>query len=273
MGKESPAERQDARGTETVLVKIGGRPAEVETLLEEMAREMAALRGSYRFILVHGGGAEVSRVSKVFGLAPVFRDGVRLTSPEEMGIVDMVLSGKMNKYMVRVCGRHLPTVGLSGSDGRLFVGRRIGCEEGSVTCTGEIAAVDPALLELLLVHGYTPVISSTSMDEAGAPLNINADEAAWSVASALPADHLVFLSDVPGILKEEKVIEELTEAGIGREIAAGVISGGMIPKVRSSVKALAMGVKEVIIGSYAAPGDLSHMLQGRRGTRIITTEE
>jgi acetylglutamate kinase len=264
-----PVSEKKSASAETVTIKIGGRAATEKEDLSNLLREMAELNDTFRFILIHGGGAEVSKVTEVFGLQPKFKEGVRMTSPEEMDIVDMVLAGKMNKYLVRMCNRFMNAVGISGSDGRLFTGKCISCDdENEVTCTGEVETVDPKLLCLLIENGYTPVISSTSMDQDGKPLNINADEAALAIASALPSTHLLFLSDVPGILKHEEIIRELTEESVEREITAGTISGGMIPKVRSSVEALKSGVGEIIIGRYGRQGDLNRLLAGKTGSRI-----
>jgi acetylglutamate kinase len=253
----------------TVTIKIGGRAAAERKYLDSLLKEMYELRGRFSFVLVHGGGAEVSKITEIFGLRPVFKDGVRMTSPEEMDIVDMVLAGKMNKYLVRMCGRYMPAVGVSGSDGKLFTGSRIACGEEEVTCTGKVETVNPELLHLLLANGYIPVVSSTSMDPNGEPLNINADEAALAIAAALPSTHLLFLSDVPGILKDAAVIPLLTGEDTEREIAAGVIAGGMIPKVRSSIKALEQGVEDIIIGGYTSAGDLAALLSGNSGSRIV----
>ncbi|MDC7228086.1 MAG: acetylglutamate kinase [Spirochaetales bacterium] len=248
-----------------VLIKIGGRAASDETSLAALASEMAALQNEHSFFFVHGGGAEVTKVSALFGLEAVFENGVRKTTPAEMDVVDMVLGGRMNKYIVRLfASKGLKAVGISGADGSLFTGRAVA--EGSRT--GHVTAADPSVMSLLGDAGYLPVISSVSMDAEGLALNINADEAALAVASAVPVDDLIFISDIPGILKNDRVIAELSPAGIQQEIDAGVISGGMIPKVESSVKALRDGVESVIIGGYTAKGDLAKLLDGTTGTRI-----
>ena len=248
-----------------VLIKIGGRAASDEKALAALASEMHALKDEYSFFFVHGGGAEVTRVSAVFGLEAVFENGVRKTSPEEMDVVDMVLGGKMNKYIVRLfSSKGLKAVGISGADGNLFTGVSV----ASGSRTGKVTEVDTAIATTLAGAGYLPVISSVSMTKTGTALNINADEAALAVASAIPVDDLIFISDIPGILKDDKVIQSLSPANVKNEIDAGVISGGMIPKVESSVKALREGVKSVIIGGYNAGGDLSKLLNGSLGTNI-----
>jgi acetylglutamate kinase len=267
------------------LVKIGGRAAETETLTH-LAQEMRDLKNEFLFILVHGGGAEVSRVSEIFGYAPAFVDGVRITSGPEMAVVDMVLSGKINKDITRIFrGRGLNALGLSGSDGGLFTGRAL----NPATHTGKITAVNPELILLLLGSGYLPVLCSTSMEETENPevdlapgippspapglapraLNINADEAALAVAESLKAEYLIFISDIPGILKGKEVLSALNGSAAEAEIASGVISGGMIPKVRSSIRALEAGVGTVIIGEYADSDGLAALLKGSLGTRII----
>jgi acetylglutamate kinase len=257
----------ETRTQPLVVVKIGGRAASVEAALRDLAREMAALKERFRFLLVHGGGAEVSRVSKVFGLEPVFRDGIRQTSPAEMDIVDMVLAGKMNKSFVRLfCGLGLPSVGISGSDGGFFTGQSI--DRASGNRTGRVTHVDPAPALALLNAGYMPLVATTSVDEAGGALNINADEAALAIARSLGSESLVYLSDIPGILKDGAVLMRLDSAGVEREIAAGVISGGMIPKVRSSLEALRGGVRNVVIGEFSAAGDLERLLEAKQGTTL-----
>jgi acetylglutamate kinase len=250
-----------------IVVKIGGRAAAAGEALKDLAADIAGLRESFRFFLVHGGGAEVSRVTKIFGLQPVFKDGVRQTSPAEMEIVDMALAGKMNKGIVRVFETlGVPAVGLSGCDGGFFTGRSIDPAAGSRT--GRVTRVKPEAALLLAGAGYVPVIASTSMDERGEALNINADEAAHEIARCLRAKALVYLSDIPGILKDGRLVVRLNAGEAEKEIAAGVITGGMIPKVRSALEALGGGVGSVVIGEFTRRGDLGRLLSRESGTTI-----
>ena len=226
---------------------------------------MASLAARHRFLLVHGGGAEVTAASKRLGIEAVFAAGVRQTSPEEMDIVDMVLAGKVNTQIVRLlrtCG--LDAVGVSGPDGGTFSGRALG---GS-TRTAEVASIDSRLLEMLLDGGFLPVISSVSMDAEGRGLNINADSVAFALAAHLAAASMVFLSDIPGILRDGAVLGELSVSEAKALVESGVVSGGMIPKVNASLEALDRGVENIIIGQYEGAGSLAALLQGRRGTRI-----
>lgn len=250
----------------TVVVKIGGKAAEKTELLRGLFREMKALSGAYRFLLVHGGGAEVTAVSQRFGIQAVFKDGVRQTSPEEMDIVDMVLSGKINKQLVRLCrASGLDAVGLSGSDGGVFLGTARGACR-----TGDICSVDPRLLTTLLDAGFLPVVSSTSMDAEGTALNINADTAGFALARCLRAEVLLFFSDIPGVLRDGKAIPRLDAGEAEKLIADGVVTGGMIPKVSASLAALREGVGRVVIGQYDTEGTLGDFLSDRRGTAIAS---
>ena len=253
-----------------ILIKIGGRASEQKDGLAALCDEMRVLSKEHRIVLVHGGGAEVTAVSRRLGIEAVFHDGVRLTSPEEMDIVDMVLAGKINTQLVRLLrSRGVNAVGLSGSDGGIFTGRALSNPRAPAqTRTGEITAMDERLLALLLSNGYLPVLCSTSMDAAGLGLNINADTAAFSLAARLGASALVFLSDIPGILSEGSVIQALSAVEARELVSKGVISGGMIPKVTASLEAMDGGVQKVIIGQYEGAGSLGRLLEGKQGTRL-----
>lgn len=248
------------------VLKMGGKAASSKEALTELIDELGELRKSSRFIFVHGGGAEVTKVSEVFGLKPVFRNGRRLTSEGEMDIVDMVLAGKMNKAFVRLfAARGIPAIGISGVDGDLFLAQSI--EEGSRT--GRIVEVNLKVLTLLLDHGYLPIVASVSRDREGGGLNINADEVALELAKALHARGLLYLSDIPGVLKAGTVMDRIDGQTAKREIEGGGITGGMIPKVTSSLEALKQGVGFVGIGEYRGKGDLEGLILGKKGTKIV----
>ena len=241
------------------VVKIGGRAAADKEKTAALIRDMAA-DNEGTFVLVHGGGAEVTAAAKQFGIESQFVDGVRFTSMREMAVVDAVLAGKINKELVRqIRAAGLNGVGLSGSDGGLFT---------ADSCTGKVTGTDIRLLHLLTENGYTPVIATTSMTADGFPLNINADEAALTLAAALKADQLIFISDIPGVLKNDRVLPSLNEAAIEKEISDGVISGGMIPKVKSALNAVKKGVGAVVIGGYEEAGDLLRLKTGTKGTAV-----
>jgi acetylglutamate kinase len=254
---------------ERIVIKIGGRAAEEERALLALAKEISGLSRDYHIVLVHGGGSAVSSIQKVYGIEPLFADGKRITAPEEMDIVDMGLAGKMNKYLVRLFRRAgVNGVGLSGCDGALFSGKSFGSHEGKENRSGSLDQCDPSLVELLWRSGYFPILSSVSYDERGRGININADEAALGVAEALKASRLLFISDIPGILEEGKIIDEMNEEAIKAALEREVITGGMIPKVTSSLEALKRGVSAILITDYRESGDMNAMLQGCKGTKI-----
>ena len=252
-----------------IFVKIGGVVATDADRLTALLADFAHLKQRAP-VLVHGGGKEVTAFSEQLGLKAEFKDGIRLTSPEEMDVVDMVLGGKINIDLVRrACAAGLDAVGLGGQDGGVFTGVPRQMEGLSPNRTGRVTASRTRLLEVLISGGFFPVVNSTSMDGSGRGLNINADEAAQELAIAAQAEALVFISDIPGVLKEGKVIPRLDEAALEAEIASGVIGGGMIPKVRSAHQAVKAGVGKVVIGGYEAPGDLVKLLAGLSGTTIL----
>jgi len=249
-----------------ICIKCGGKAATENATLSGLIREIAQISTASRVLFVHGGGEAVNIISRKFGLQPVFKDGIRQTSKEEMEVVDMVLGGSLNTNLVRrFAAAGVKAVGLTGCDGASFTARAISPESR----TGAIVKTDPVLIHNLLSQGMIPVVASTSMNETGEALNINADEAALEIAVSLKADILLFLSDIPGILKEETVIRKLSSIEIAGEIQAGVITGGMIPKVISSKNALERGVGKVIIGRYLEEGDLGLLLKGEKGTALV----
>jgi acetylglutamate kinase len=263
-------------GRPTIVIKIGGRTLSARGVLERLTadiRRLSAKPGSYGqplVVVVHGGGGEVTELAGRLGITSEFVDGVRMTGEEEMDAVDMVLSGLVNKRVARRFeAEGVPAVGISASDGGLLSGEPVTRPDGSPSRTGTVSAVNPDLLEHLLSAGYVVVVASTIMDADGRGLNLNADDAALAIASMLSADTLVFLSDVPGIMRTgTEVIDRLTPEAAEAEIASGSISGGMIPKVRSSIAALQAGVGTVIIGSYTEDVSLERLIGGRSGTRI-----
>lgn len=266
-----------------MVVKIGGRTLAEPGLLERLVADIGNT-SSYRLVLVHGGGDEVTSLAGKLGITSEFADGVRMTGDEEMDAVDMVLSGLVNKRIARrFQASGVAALGMCASDGATLVGVPIPRPDGTDSRTGRVEAVDPALLEHVLDGGYVAVVASTFMDHGGGGLNLNADDAALEIAKMLSARALLFLSDVPGILAEthdsgsedasgeRQVIRRLTPAEVESRITDGSIAGGMIPKVRSSVGALHAGVGTVIIGSYTEEETLERMLHGQSGTKIERT--
>jgi len=247
-----------------VLIKMGGRAAENREALVALAEEMAGLARETPVLLVHGGGAEVTALAKRLGIEAVFKDGVRQTTPAEMDIVDMVLAGRVNSHLVRLFRAHgLNAVGVRGADGGTITARPLGD-----TRTGEVVSIDSRFLTLLLENGYLPVVCPTATDGKGDGLNLNADTAAFALAGSLSAAALVFLSDIPGVLREGSVMQALAAGEARALITGGVITGGMVPKITASLEAMDRGVQKVIIGQYDGAGALGRLLDGKQGTRL-----
>lgn len=251
-----------------IVIKIGGKPASNLETLDALLGDLKELSKTYSPVLVHGGGADVSDMSRRLGLEPVFVNGLRQTSPEEMQVVEMVLAGSVNNRLLRRCLKiQLPAIGLCGADSGLFLAES--ADPANSSRTGRIIKSDPQVLIDLARASYLPVVSSVSSDPEGmGAFNINADDAAMALAQALKAEALIFLSDIPGILHQGSVLHDLNQEAAEKAIAEGIITGGMIPKVRSSLGALTSGLGTVIIGGYTALGDLEKFLQGKLGTSL-----
>lgn len=219
----------------TVVVKIGGSTfGSGETVL---ADAIALKRLSVGVVLVHGGGATISEWLKKIDVEARFVEGLRVTDPTTMDVVAMTLAGKVNKELVaqihRLGGK---AVGLSGVDGGIICGR---VKDPRLGAVGEVTAVDPALIQQVSAAGYLPVIAPIALGPDGGLLNLNGDTAAAELAVALGAHKMIFLTDVPGIKGADgHLITELTEASARDLIAAGVITGGMIPKAAACIRAL-----------------------------------
>ncbi len=249
-----------------IVIKTGGKAAENEDALKNLACDIKKLSSEYNFIFVHGGGSLVSSIQKRYGIDPVFKDGIRITSEKEMEFVDMGLAGSMNKKIVRLFIKSgLPAVGISGTDGPTFTGESI----GDRSCrTGRIIKTDKRLITTLINGGFIPLLSSVSIDCRGDALNINADEAALAVGSSFKALQILFISDIPGIMNNKEQYSQLNEKEISELIKTGIIQGGMIPKVKSSIEALKKGAANVVIGDYQKPKDLEKLIKGKKGTKI-----
>lgn len=210
------------------------------------------LQGAEGTVIVHGGGPEIQKQLDRVGVPSEFREGLRVTSPETMDVVEMVLAGRVNKRIVAHLQKHgLPAAGLSGVDGQTLQAELY--RDGEWGQVGEIARVQTSLLEALLAGGFLPVLSPVGFGPDFAPLNINADTAAAAVAGALKARTFVFFTDVPGLRDGQgNTVAEIGPEGIAEMIAGGVITGGMIPKIEAALSALRLGVGEVVIRSLGS---------------------
>jgi len=254
----------------TIVVKIGGSMAEDRKCLEELAVDLKELAASgARVALVHGGGKDINRNLQWLGQEPRFVDGLRVTDSAAMDMVEMTLSGRVNKLLVRLlAAAGAKPCGISGVDGGLF-GASPMRQDGALGQVGRVTSVKTELVEALWVGGFLPVASPVSLGPDGNSWNVNADDAAAALAGALVADRLVFISDVPGVLDQDKNrIPSLDPAGIEDLVARGVAKDGMIPKLRGCAGTVAAGVSGVVISGWSGPGSLGRILDGQSGTII-----
>ena len=228
-----------------------------------------------KVVLVHGGGKAISAALKKNGIVPEFKGGYRVTGKDAIGIVEEILSGKVNKAIVQgLKDENLNACGLSGKDGNLITAVRKTIPEGDIGYVGKVDKVEPKILELLLENGFLPVVSPVSSSDKGETLNVNADDAAFAVAEALNADTLMFLTDVDGILLDvnnaDTLVNTLSVDKAKDLIENGFIDGGMMPKLRNCINSVQNGVSEVAIVNGSVRYNLiSYFItKGKIGTTI-----
>ena len=247
----------------TIVVKFGGN-AMIDEKLKEMFAEDVVLTKYIGMspVVVHGGGPQINEVMDKMGKKPVFIEGIRITDGETMDIVEMVLGGKINKELVNRINQHGGNaVGLTGKDGGLIQARKLrrprksaGIDRGLV---GEVESISPNIIRALEQNRFIPVIAPIGVDNKGKTYNINADTAAGAIAATLKAEKLIFLTDVKGILgKDGKLISTLTRKQALQLIKTGVITSGMLPKVRACLEALDGGVKK----THIIDGRINHSI-------------
>ena len=241
-----------------VVYKVGGPALEDPALFGPLAAEVKRAAGPV--LLVHGGGRQIERLLKALGIESVFVDGRRRTSDEAMEVVEMVLSGAMNKTLAAgLCAAGLKAIGISGRDAGIVRARL----EAGLGRVGTPEAVAPEPIRALWAAGFVPVISPVSGGPSGEAVNVNADEAALGLAKAVGARALVYLSDVDGVRLDGSTAEELDADDAVRRIEDGTIAGGMSLKVRVALDAAAAGIPEVVVAGKA------RLLGGFAGTRIL----
>ncbi|WP_046175764.1 acetylglutamate kinase [Domibacillus indicus] len=220
----------------TVVVKCGG--SVLKELSDSFFNSMKSLiEDGYQIVFVHGGGPEINAMLEKMDVESEFKNGLRVTSREVLEAAELVLSGSMNRKLVRMLEQKgIPAIGVQSSDQGILRADFISQEE--LGFVGDVTAVNKNVLELFLQAGLLPVMTPIAKGPDGTVLNVNADHAAGAAAYALAADHLLMVTDVPGVLKDGKLIPSLTAAETNELIDSGVISGGMIPKVKTALKAL-----------------------------------
>ncbi len=237
-----------------VVVKFGGNAMVDAELAATFAEDVVLLRSiGLRPVVVHGGGPQIGELLGRLGKETEFVDGLRVTDAETLDVVRMVLVGKVGREIVGAINVHgAYAVGLSGEDGGLITAKP---RDPSLGFVGDVASVQPGIVERLLAESMIPVISTIGADGSGQAYNINADTVAGALAGALGAEKAIYLTDVPGLLADVddlgSLITRATIAEVQALIEDGTISGGMIPKVEACIKAVESGAAS------------AHMLDGR----------
>ena len=249
---------------QTVVIKYGGHAMTDEELRHTFAQDLVFLRyAGLRPVVVHGGGPQITEQLDRLGVESTFTAGLRVTTPEAMEVVRMVLSGKVNKDLVGLINRYGPfAVGMSGEDARTFTANRkaaiVDGQPVDIGLVGEIVATDSGAIGALLADGRIPVVSSVAAGEDGQVYNVNADTAAAALAVALGAAKLVVLTDVAGLYRDwpssVDVISQLTAVELERLLPG--LSAGMIPKMEACLTAVRGGVPQ----AHVLDGRLSHAI-------------
>lgn len=252
-----------------IVIKYGGHAMIDDELKDMFARDLVMMKYvGIHPVVVHGGGPQIGGYLKKLGKESKFIQGMRVTDEETMDIVEMVLVGKVNKEIVGLINKHGgKAVGLSGKDGNLISADKyfLSAEKAKDTppeiidigLVGKVKEINGGLIESLFRDGFIPVIAPTGAGENGETYNINADIVAGAVASALNAEKLVLLTDVPGVLDAEKsLINTMNNEKALEMIDSGVIQGGMFPKVKCCLKALRGGVGK----AHIIDGRLKHAI-------------
>ncbi|MBU2991645.1 acetylglutamate kinase [Octadecabacter sp. 1_MG-2023] len=236
-----------------VVIKLGGHAMSSEEAMEDFARDVVLMQQvGVNPVIVHGGGPMINEMLEKLEIKSEFVNGKRVTDKATVEVVEMVLSGRVNKWIVGAINRQGGrAVGLSGKDANLIICDQDAPELGLV---GTPAEIDTGVLTTLFDANTIPVIAPLGAGRNGETMNINGDTAAGAIAAALTADRLLLLTDVPGVMDETKtVLTDLTVDQVNEMTASGVIAGGMIPKTQTCLDALEGGVRAAVILDGRAP--------------------
>jgi acetylglutamate kinase len=271
--------------SKTIVVKYGGN-AMVEGVTEDFAQDIVLMKQTgIEPVVVHGGGPQIGEMLKRLSIPSTFIDGLRVTDEAAIDIVEMVLTGSINKHIVSginaAGGR---AVGISGKDGNLILARKLertkidpaSLETRPVDLgfVGVPEKISPEVLRRIMHSDLIPVIAPIGIGRQGETYNINADTVSGAVASAMQAERLILLTDVEGVLDQDrKLIPKLTVAEAHRLIKNGTIRGGMIPKIETAIEAVEAGVKAAVILDGRIPHVLLLELFTEHGAGTLITAE
>ncbi|MEM7127109.1 MAG: acetylglutamate kinase [Chloroflexota bacterium] len=271
----NPASSEDPENTLTdehesrhvIVIKVGGNELDDESFLIGLSKSVQSIKDDGHFpVIVHGGGKTIANYQTRLGLETQFLEGLRVTNDASLDVAEMVLSGLMNKRIVRaLVNGDIRAAGVSGvDDGTIYV-EKMWHPMGDLGRVGDIQDVDTYLLKTLIDADIVPVVSPISFGSLdGLSYNVNADHAATAIASHLKAIKLIFVSNVPGIMVAGRVARAVTSNQAESWIDEEIITGGMIPKVRSALEAVRNGVAQAVISNLAG-------IQDGTGTGILGT--
>jgi acetylglutamate kinase len=246
-----------------ILIKIGGRAFEDAESLGGLALAIKSFP-DIDFILVHGGGAEISEALKKAQRVTKFIDGVRVTGPKDLDIVENVLSETVNKRITNVFEKNgVSTTRLSGKSEQLLVTRPFKKSGNDYGLVGEVKTVNPNIVLKTIAQKSVPIVSPISANEDGVGYNVNADSAAAALAVGSFCTDLVYFTDVPGVQVDEKYREFMTENQAKVLIASGTIYGGMVAKMESIFNVLESGVERVYITKWQNEKEFANLINGK----------
>lgn len=232
------------------ILKIGGNEIDDLSFIEQLGQAITEL--SEIPILVHGGGKEIKELQARLGLEAQYIDGLRVTDAESLDLVQMVLIGRINKRLVASLAQAgLDAFGMSGVDRACIMAKKLEHPNGDLGYVGQVTQVREEVFKNLLDNAVIPVLSPLCYSAEGTIFNVNADQVAMAVAVSLGAEELTFISNVPGVLNQDNIMTHLTPTQMNALITEQIITGGMIPKVRSALEAVEAGVKAVRITNLA----------------------
>lgn len=237
-----------------IVVKFGGHAMGEQAFVDSFAADMVLLRQvGTNPLIVHGGGPQIGAMLNRLEIESTFVDGLRITDEATISVVEMVLAGGINKSLVAAIAKAGGSaVGISGKDGNLIKAHK--AHDGALGYVGTPSAVDISVINALMAHDMMPVVAPTAMGDDGMTYNINADTAAGAVAGAIGASRLLMLSDVPGINdKDGKLISRVNLTKAQALIDDGTVTGGMIPKLETCMKAVEEGAEAAVILDGRAP--------------------
>lgn len=261
-----------------LVVKIGGAAAESASVRQSVARQIVRLRRrGTDVVVVHGGGKLLTQTLARLGIQTEFTHGLRVTDRETRDVALMVLAGLSNKQWVAEIERlGQRAMGICGGDAKLVEARKLsvkrGAQDSDLGFVGRPHRVNPDLLEMAFERSMIPVVASVALGPAGEYFNVNADDFAAAIASQLPADRLVYLTEAGGVWNARKeLLRRVESKQINSMIRDGIVRDGMIPKLRSCQRVLAGKVSEIDIISAETPAGLMGILNGdvQSGTRIV----